>query len=158
MKHQHLRTIDFLSVVPRVVKGAAVEFGPILVGETIGMAESLADVGSVVLLRSLRFLRAPQDRPVHHRAVGNASPDAWIEGEQNRCRPAEASSDDEDLVRREAEATTESDLFKLRRKLVKDVEDVFVRRFSKKLTATLPGPAISGVNHPKTPGRQKLCQ
>jgi len=49
MKHQHLGTIDFVSVVPRVVERAAAELAPVRVREPIGIPECFADVLRVVL-------------------------------------------------------------------------------------------------------------
>jgi hypothetical protein len=76
----------------------------------------------------------------------------------DRCfdRTPEASSDDEDFVRRQPEAATERNFFKFLGQIVDDVEDVFMGRPLQKLTAALPCSPIARIDDPKPLGSEKF--
>src|SRR4029077_5097898 len=83
---------------------------------------------------------------------------SWVEGRQDRSGTAKAPADNEDLIWRQSESLTERNFPQFPWQFVEDVEDVFVGRFSEKLTAAFPRPAIARVDPPKAFGSEKFRQ
>src|SRR5439155_22487833 len=158
VEHQHLRRIDFVFLVPRVVEGAAPKLRPIRIRNPVSISKGFTDVLGVVLFRSFRLLTLIQNAPVHNRAVCDNPLNSWIKRLQDCRRTAEASADDKDLIRCQPEATTECNFLKLSRQLVEDVENVSMWRFLQKLPAALPCSAIPWINNPKALASDKSRQ
>src|ERR1700722_4798066 len=154
-KH-HLRRRDFRSMVPWIVERPASQFFPVCIGKAVPIAERFTDIFGVVRLRSLSLLSIAQNRPIHHRAICDHPFNSRIKRQENRRRPAKASSNAEDLIRRQPEAPPERNFFNLPWKIVNDFKDVFIGRFPKKLATAFPSSAIAGINDPKALGGEKF--
>ena len=150
VKHQNLRRCDFISVVPRIVEGAASELPPIRIGKPITIAKRLADVLCVVFFGGFHLFGSIQNLPVHYGTICDHPLDPWVKGCKDCCRAPEASSDDEDLIWRKAEAPTECNFFKFIWQIVDDVEDILMGRLLQKVSVAFPRSAIAWINYPKT--------
>ena len=111
VEEHYLRRGDFHSMMPGAVEGAAAELLPVCVGKAVAVAERFANIFGVVFIGGFRLFGTIQNSPVDHGAICDHALNPRIEGGKDGCRASEASSDDEDLIRREAEVPTEGNFF-----------------------------------------------
>jgi hypothetical protein len=126
VEDHYFRRRDFGSVMPRIVKSPASQLFPVRIRKAIPVPKRFANIFCITLLRGFDLFGTIQNLPVHHRTICDHPLHLWVKGCKNCCRAPEASSDDEDLIRRKAEAPTERDFFNFLWQIVNDVEDIFM--------------------------------
>src|SRR5581483_6886931 len=116
--------------------------------QAIALTESIPKIRNVVSIRGLGSQRASQNGPIHHGAVRDDALHTRIERGKDGSGSAEAAADDENGIRLDVEHFAQSRFANRALQTADHVENVFMRRASKKLTATLPGATIAGIEHP----------
>src|SRR5580692_8584616 len=132
----------------RVVKHAAVQLVPVLVGEAIPITECGADVRWITWVRGFLLLFFLQDGPIYDRTIGNHFCYALIHRGKNGGSTTKTSADDENLIGRANKLLTKGKFSNSFGQLAHDVENIFVRRAFKKLPSTLPCSAPSRIKDP----------
>src|SRR5215470_3667862 len=148
MKHHDLRPIDLTCLMRRVIELPGIQLSPVFVRDPIPVAESLSNIGGVIRVGGLRFLRLAQDRPIHHRTIRDDFLHSTIERAKNGRGASEASPDDKHIFDSRIKPLPKSSLPKLSRESVDHIKNVQMRRPFQKLTPALPSPAIPRIEHP----------
>ena len=148
MKHHDLRGSHFLRTVSRVIELSTTQLFPIAIGKAIRPSESFANVRSITPVRSLFFLFAPQNRPIHHRTISNHFFHPPINRAEKRRRPAKATADHKNLISPHSKPPPKRHLSELPLQSLDHLENVYMRRSFQKFSTTLPRAAIARIKDP----------
>ena len=158
MKHHDLRRINFRSMIGRVIELSAPQLLPVLVRQPIPIPKRRPNISGIAGIRSLFFLFASKNPPIHHRTISNHLLNATIKRSKNSRRPAKTSPNHKHFIQRNAKSPSKRQLSKLFRKSADDVQNIQVRRSSQKLPAALPGSPIPRIKHPISLRGKKFSQ
>src|SRR5208282_2895948 len=158
MKHHHLRSTNFRSVICGVIELSTTEFRPIPVRQPIPLPKRRANISCITRIRGLLFLLARKNGPIHHRTIGNHLLHAIIQRTKDSRRPAKTPPDHKHFIHRQTKPPPKRQLPKLRCQPANHVQDVQVRRSCQKLPATLPRSPIARIKHPVSLPREKFSQ
>jgi len=158
MKHHHLRSTNFRSVICRAIKLSSTQFVPIPGRQPVPISKRRANIRGVTRIRSLFLLLSRKNGPIHHRTIGNHFLNARIKRSKNRRRTAKTPANYKHFTHRQTKPPPKRQLPKLRRQPANHVQNVQVRRSCQKLPATLPRSPIARIKHPVSLPREKFSQ